>query len=150
MSGAGLSADVDTRANPAPEQDGGTCAQVLCLVTGQPTPLPASGPRSMYVNPDARNLRARLNQAETLVWRLVDQVGFTPLGRTRLRTLLRGIELVTQPDGARTRPRRATDGRASVRLAPGVAELVDQLDGPNRTAKVNALLLDALEARATR
>lgn len=130
-----------------------SASEVLCLVTGQPTPIPKRGPRSQYVNRDASDLRSRLRQAEVLTQKLADDVGFTPEARARFKRLLGFLSECARGSEATDRPRptrRSKDGRARVRLPGELLDRIDALPGSSRTAKVEVLLVEALEARAAK
>lgn len=123
-------------------------ADVLCLITGHPTPVPKRGPRSQYVNAVARDLSIRLRQVESATAELASDVGFTGPAKLRYRRALSAIhDLATGADSRPHRVRRQ-DVRASVRLDEDLVARIDELPGRNRAAKVAMLLQEALNARS--
>lgn len=117
---------------------------VLCIITGAPTPIPKRGNRSMYVSRTAMDLHSRLRQVERYTAALVRDVGFTDPAKHRFARMLQGIRAITTGEDDRSHRVRRPDHRASVRLDQDLADRIDSLPGTNRTEKVQRLLLAAL------
>lgn len=145
--------------NPPPESTDGIARRrplmnrgpddVLCLITGRPTPIPKRGPRSMYVDEVARDLHSRLSQVDRMTVETRDRHGFTPPAAARFRRLLSAVaDVVAGKDLSVERRQRTPDRRPSIRIDVDLAARIDKLPGTGtRAAKVQALLAEALNER---
>ena len=141
-------AQVPVTGHGTPTPDPDDAHPVYCLVTGLVTARPKRGPRSQYVSREVQNLRSRISQVETGVVEAAGEWGFTDPAKRRFRATMAHIADLALGDAERPRVTRAgKDRRASVRLPPDLRKRIDAIPGKSRTAKVEQLLVEALNAR---
>ena len=156
----------ETPGDPSQEHQPPTCQQVsrtghgtpipdsddlhpmYCQVTGMVTDRPPRGPRAQYVSREVQKLRAGIWAVQRGVEDAAREWGFTADAARNLRRDMAYTASLARPDTLRSPERRRRVRKASVRLSTGVQGRVDALPGPSRAAKVETLLLEALNTRA--